>query len=132
MAGSLIVREPVFIEENGQRVAVILPIAAYDALRARAGDAEAQTLKPSLDAHAQNTSFEREKAAFERLKPKLIATYLNQYVAIVGGEVAAAGSKLLDVSEKVDTLFGRVPRYVQLVTDSPRIYHIPSRSVIER
>jgi len=120
----LIIKEPVYIEADGQRIAVILPIEAYESLRAEARAAQTQSTPEPGDA-----SFEREKAAFERLRPELLKQYPEKYVAVVGGQVVEVGDDKVQVIEQVHQRLGRVAMYVQQVTDRPRIYHFPQRKV---
>ena len=121
MAENLIIKEPVFIEDNGQPVAVILPIEDYEAFR--------QWKDSTASASNDRTAFEREKAAFERLKPQLLQQYPGKCVAIVNEEVVEVGDDKLAVLDRVHEKFGRVAMYVQWVTDQPYIYHLPYRKV---
>jgi antitoxin (DNA-binding transcriptional repressor) of toxin-antitoxin stability system len=122
MAENLIIREPVFIEDNGQPVAVILPIEDYAAFR--------KWKDSTASASNQDAAFECEKAAFERLKPRLLQQYHGKCVAIVNEEVVEVGDDKLAVLDRVHQRFGRVPVYVQWVTDQPRVYHLPHRRII--
>jgi len=124
MAGKLVITEPVFIEENGQRVAVILPIDLYESLQAGA-----QSASPAAAASASE-GFEREKAVFERLKPELLKQYPGKFVAIANGQVAEVGDDKLQVIERVRQRMGRVSLYVQQVTDQPHVYHVPYRKAL--
>jgi hypothetical protein len=72
-------------------------------------------------------AFEREIAAFERLKPALLERYAGQYVAIYQGQVVAVGDNRLELVKQVYGRFGQVVCYVEEVTlDSPRQVRIPS------
>jgi hypothetical protein len=124
MAENLIIKEPVFIEDNGQPVAVILPIEDYAAFR-KWKDSTAASDR--LDDQAV---FEREKAAFERMKPQLLQQYPGKCVAIVNEQVVEIGDDKLDVIERVYQRLGHVTMYAQWVTDQPRVYHIPHRKII--
>lgn len=48
--------------------------------------------------------FERERAAFEQLKPELLKQYPNKYVAIVDGRVVEVGEDKLQVREYASVL----------------------------
>ena len=124
MAENLIIKEPVFIEDNGQPVAVIVPIAEYQAF---------QKWKESTASSARaddRVIFEREKAAFERMKPQLLQQYPGKCVAVVNEQVIEVGDDKLAVLARVHEKFGRVPVYVQWVTEQPRVYHLPFRKII--
>jgi hypothetical protein len=65
------------------------------------------------------TKFERERQAFLRLLPQLLATHRGQYVAIHDENVAASGANRMEAAMKVWTRVGGVDLYVGLVTDQP-------------
>ena len=127
MAKGRILKEPAFIEEAGQRVAAILPIEEYEAYRAWR---EAALPPESPDGTSgDKAAFERQQAAFERLKPQLLQQYPGKCVAIVNEQVVEIGDDKLDVLERVHEKFGRVPVYVQWVTEQLRVAHLPYRTV---
>ena len=67
MAEKLVIKGPVFIEDEGRPVAVLVPIELF-----RAWQQQLQTQAPHSHPPqpAESLSgFEREKAAFERMKP---------------------------------------------------------------
>jgi hypothetical protein len=65
------------------------------------------------------TKFERERRAFLRLLPQLLATHRGSYVAIHDEQVAASGADRMEVAMNVWTRVGGVDLYVGLVTDQP-------------
>jgi hypothetical protein len=65
------------------------------------------------------TKFERERRAFLRLLPQLLATHRGRYVAIHEEKVAEVGDDRMEVSMKVWKRVGGVDLYVGLVTDEP-------------
>ena len=74
-------------------------------------------------------AFERERQAFERLKPELLRTHRGQWVAIHQGEVVEAGQDRSQVLDSVYDRFGYVPLYVQRIEEQPRVYKLPHRKV---
>lgn len=79
------------------------------------------------DREAEEATFERELAAFERLKPSLMEQYAGQYVAVSHGKVVASGNVKLDVARKVRERYGAATFYVGRVTmDAPRTVRMPS------
>jgi PHD/YefM family antitoxin component YafN of YafNO toxin-antitoxin module len=127
MTKNLVVKEPVFIEEEGQPVAVILPIELY---RTWQKELQAAGLAVGSGPTRPLSDFERQKAAFERLKPALMKQYPGQCVAIVGGEVVEVGDDKVEIVQKVRERFGGVPMYVQWVTEHPPVYHVPYRRAV--
>ena len=126
MAEKLVVKEPIFIEEEGRPVAVLLPIEQF---RAWQGRLQADVPFPEIESVKPLRGFEREKAAFERMKPDLMKQVPGKCVAVVGEQVVEIGEDKIEVIEKVHKRFGHVPMYVQWVTEQPRVYHFPYRRV---
>jgi hypothetical protein len=118
-------REPFILERDGEPVAAVIPIAEYQAFRAwqEVRDREEQRRK-DLEA------FEREREAFEHLKPELLRTHRGQCVAILNGQVVESGSDKIEVLDRVYARFGYRPVYVQRVEEQPQIYKIPHRKVV--
>lgn len=118
-------QEPLILERDGEPVAAVIPIAEYEAFRAwrESRDWEEKRRK-DLEA------FERERRAFERLKPELLRTHRGQCVAILNGQVVESGSDKIEVLDRVYERFGYRPVYVQWVEEQPRIYKVPHRKVM--
>jgi hypothetical protein len=121
----VLTREPFILERDGEPVAAVIPISEYQAFRAwqEARDREEQRRK-DLEA------FEREREAFERLKPELLRTHRGQWVAIYQGKVVEAGQDRSQVLDNFYGRFGYVPVYIQQVEEQPRVYKLPHRKVI--
>lgn len=66
------------------------------------------------------SKFERERQAFFRLLPGLLATHPGQYVAIHDAQVVDSGPDQLEVALRVQRRVGAVAIYVHLVSDEPR------------
>ena len=118
---------------------VQLPPNLYEALRRKAAaqykspdSLVVEWLAPHLEIEEDHNgdaipAFEREVAAFEALKPSLLAQYEGQFVAIYREEVVASGSDKLALSRKVRDMYGSVVYYVEKVTaETPRTARIPS------
>lgn len=118
---TLLTQEPVFLERNGEPLAILLPIAAYEAFQAwQSSVADSTESEP-------DPAFAREVAAFERMKPQLIQQYPGRVVGIYQGEVVAVGDNRLDVLDQVWYQFGEVSCYVENVEpETPRGARIPS------
>jgi hypothetical protein len=121
----VLTREPFILERDGEPVAAVIPISEYQAFRAwqEARDREEQRRK-DLEA------FERERQAFERLKPELLRTHRGQWVAVYQEKVVEAGQDRSQVLDSVYDRFGYVPVYVQKVEEQPRVYKMPHRKVV--
>lgn len=78
--------------------------------------------KAELDRKDQNDiAFEKEVAAFERMKPELLEKYPGQFVAIYQGNVAVHGANETDVFNCFLEKFGPVICYIEKVQpETPR------------
>lgn len=112
------VQEPTLLETGGMPVAVLIPAAEYGAFRAWLATRQA-TAAPA--------EFEREVAAFERLKPALEEQHPGRAVAIHRGQVVAVGDDKMAVLGDVLAQFGPVPCYIEWVEpETPRRARISS------
>jgi Family of unknown function (DUF5678) len=75
------------------------------------------------------SKFERERRAFFRLLPQLLASYRGQYVAVHDEQVVDHGPERLPVAWRVLQRVGNVDIYVGLVSDQPEAV---SRSGVRR
>jgi PHD/YefM family antitoxin component YafN of YafNO toxin-antitoxin module len=110
---------PLILEHEGKPVAAVVPIAEYrefEAWRER----EAKTRAVS------NEAFERERAAFERLKPELLKTHRGKFVAVVNEQVVDMDTDRVKLVLRVYDRFGYRPIYVQLVEEYPPRRRLPS------
>src|SRR5262245_42460068 len=74
---------------------------------------------------ADETKFQRERRAFQRLLPQLLQTHPGKYVAIHGERVVDSGDDKLAVALRVFKNHGYVPIYVGLVAEEPRVERVP-------
>jgi antitoxin (DNA-binding transcriptional repressor) of toxin-antitoxin stability system len=118
-------KESVVLERDGQPVAALVPIAEYQAFRAWW-----QVQEHHRRHQAQVETFERERAAFERMKPELLRTHPGKVVAVYHGQVVQVGTNVAETLDAFYDQFGYVPCYVQRVEESPRIYKFPYRRMV--
>ena len=87
---------------------------------------------PRIDSAAIDESpWERERRAFDRLLPSLLGTHLGQYVAVHNGTIIASGSDRITVAVQGYQRVGYVPLYVGLVSEGPsRKVRLPSPRVL--
>ena len=84
--------------------------------------ADPVTLTVVLPEPPPKSKFEREKAAFYRLLPDLLATHRGQYVAIHNEQVVDSGPDQVEVAMRVLNRIGSTDIYVHLVSvDPPRV-----------
>ena len=110
---------PLILEHEGEPVAAVVPIAEYREFEAWQ-EREAKTRAGSDEA------FERERAAFERLKPELLKTHRGKFVAVVNEQVVDADTDRVKLVLRVYDRFGYRPIYVQLVEEHPPRRRLPS------
>jgi hypothetical protein len=113
-------QDEIILEQDGQPVAAVVPIARYRAFQ----------VWRKVQEEYSDEAFEREREAFERLKPTLLKTHAGKCVAVLNGEVVEMGDDKMAVLKRVYDRFGYVPVYVQQVESSPRVYAFPHRKVV--
>lgn len=73
---------------------------------------------PDLSSHSQvEDKWQREKRAFYRLLPQLLASHRGKYVAIHDEQVVGEGDELVQVTLEAYRKYGYIPIYVDLITD---------------
>ena len=71
--------------------------------------------------------WEKEHRAFLRLRPSLLRTYANQYVAVYRGKVVDSDRNKVSLGLRIYAKFGYVPIYVGLVwAKAPAVVRIRS------
>jgi hypothetical protein len=77
--------------------------------------------------------FEKEAAAFEKLKPLLLQHYPDKYVAIYGGEVVASGDNQFTLLKQVHQTYGPVACYIDKVeAEERRPVRVPSVWIVRQ
>ena len=128
-------RETIIIRKNGEPVAAIVPYAEYQewlALKPQLASVRQPSEPPVYAPLPVDPEFEKQWAAFQRLRPELLQKYPSQWVAIVNEQVGAVGPNFDAVAEAVYTKYGNVPRCIGQVREQQRVYHFPYRKVIRR
>jgi hypothetical protein len=112
---------PVIIRREGKPYAVAIPLDDYRRFQEwrEKAEREAQT-------QAQDKAWEKERAAFHRLKPQLLQTHKGLYVAIHGGQVIDTDANNLALAQRAMSKLGGKPFYLQLVSEEPRTFEVPS------
>lgn len=76
-------------------------------------------------------TFEHEVAAFERIRPSIMAHHKGKFVAIYQGEVIATGDDKLALLDQVREQHGDIVCYIEkVVPDAPRTVRMPSAHVV--
>jgi len=79
-----------------------------------------------LSRAAQDEAWEKERAAFHRLKPQLLQTHKGLYVAIHGGQVVDADADNLALAQRVMSKLKDKRFYLQLVSEKLCTFEVPS------
>jgi PHD/YefM family antitoxin component YafN of YafNO toxin-antitoxin module len=112
---------PVVLERNGEAVAALVSIEEYRQFVAWREQREKEARQ-----RARMEAFERERAAFLRLKPQLLDTHRGLWVAIVGERVVDSDADSRALARRVYARFGYVPAYIQLVSEEMPSVELPS------
>jgi hypothetical protein len=113
---------PVVIQREGKPYAVAIPLDDYRRFQEwceKKADREALI-------EVQDEAWEKERAAFHRLKPQLLQTHKGLYVTIHGGQVIDADADNLALAQRVMSKLKGKPFYLQLVSEEPRTFEVPS------
>jgi prevent-host-death family protein len=113
---SQVSQEPIFVEQEGRPVAVIISIEDYRQRFAAESDTWQQE---------QLQRLEPNRTAFQQFLPELLKTHKNQFVAIHQGKLVDADSERVALVQRTRTK-GYRPVYIQKVTREPRIVELPS------
>ena len=83
------------------------------------------TFRTSL---SRNEMFKREQQAFLRLKHSLLGqeTYINKFVAVLGGEVVDLDNDIRNLAKRVYSKYGYVPIYMEKVQKERTVEQLPS------
>jgi len=76
--------------------------------------------------------FQKEKQAFERLKPELLEKNRGQFVVIREKKAVLFGDNKTELAQKAYKQFGYGPLYIGLVEEEPEVVHIPTPRVSRR
>jgi len=112
---------PVVIRREGKPYAVAIPLEDYRRFQEWREKAEREAR-----IQAQDEAWEKERAAFHRLKPQLLQTHRGLYVAIHGGQVVDADADNLALARRVMSKLKDMPFYLQLVSEETRTFEVPS------
>ena len=115
-------KDTIFIKQDGEPIAVILPYAEYQQWQAYKVSGFAYSL--------EDREFEQQWAVFQRLKPELLKTHPGKWVGIAHEQMAAVGDSANAVLENILDKYGDVPMYIQEVRADPRIYQMTGRVII--
>jgi hypothetical protein len=107
---------PVVIQREGKPYAVAIPLGEYRRFQEWREKAEHEA-----QIQVQNEAWEKERAAFHRLKPQLLQTHKGLYVAIHGGQVIDADADERSLAIRFFEKHGQVPVYISLVSEQPPI-----------
>lgn len=77
-------------------------------------------------------AFEREKLAFERLKPQLLRSHRGQYVVIRKERAVLFGTNKTELAKRAYEEFGYGPLYIGLVEEAPEVIHVPTPRVTKK
>jgi antitoxin (DNA-binding transcriptional repressor) of toxin-antitoxin stability system len=115
---SQLTENPIVFEREGKPVAAVVPYEQFTAWREHE---QAKTWQAE-----QASILERERAVFERLKPELLKTHADKWVAILDGKFVDSDDEEDTLVKRVYSKYGYRTIFVEQVTEVPHIYDFPS------
>jgi hypothetical protein len=94
----------------------------------------AEILDPPMlpEPSPNDQKLERERRAFQKLMPGLLAEHEGKYAAVHGEQVVEIGADRFDVAMSAYKRFGYVPIYVTLISREPlRVIRVPSPRLVK-
>lgn len=116
-----VAKGPVVIQREDKSYAVVISLHDYHRFQEWR-----EKVEPEAQIQPQDEAWEKERAAFHRLKPKLLQTHRGLYVAIQGGQVVDTDADNLALARRVMHKLEGKPFYLQLVSEEPRTFEVPS------
>jgi len=116
-----VAKGPVVIRREGKPYAVAIPLEDYRRFQEWREKAERE-----VQIQPQDKAWEEERAAFYRLKPQLLQTHKGLYVAVHGGQVVDTDADNLALAQRAMSKLRGKPFYLQLVSEEPRTFEVPS------
>lgn len=136
------IAKPVVLKRAGRRIAALVPIAEYDQFvnwrKRQQRPRRKPVVRPRKRAskHAWITEQEKilnqEFAVYERMKPELLKTHKDKWVAIHNGELVDFDDDETLLLERVDSRFGDITMLVTQVTETLPVYHVNSPKLVRR
>jgi PHD/YefM family antitoxin component YafN of YafNO toxin-antitoxin module len=124
-----VAKGPVVIRREGKPYAVAIPLDDYRRFQEWREKAKREAQIQAQDEalrQARDEVWEKERAAFHRLKPQLLQTHKGLYVAIHGGQVVDTDADNLALAQRAMSKLKGKPFYLQLVSEEPRAFEVPS------
>lgn len=83
-------------------------------------------MKTKAAPHLEESAFQKEQHAFQRLLPKLLRKFCGEYVAVFGGKVLDHDKNDEALAERMFKKVGDAEFYIGRVEPKPTIYELPS------
>jgi len=112
---------PLILERQGTPIAAIISFVEYERYRNWREQQKRETMHS-----AQWQKFERERAAYQRLKFQLLQTHRGQFVAIHEGKAVDVDRDRRALVKRVVERYGNEPVYIQLVAEELPTFEVPS------
>ncbi len=112
---------PIVLERKGKPVAAVIPIGDYEQFTAWREHEQTKAWQSE-----QAGILERERAVFEHLKPELLKTHADKWVAILDGKLADSDDDEDTLVKRVYSKYGYRTIFVEQVTEMPHVYEFPS------
>ena len=127
------IKKPIVLKRAGQRIAALVPITEYDQFLSWRKQQRSQRKREPQDTWfaKQEKIIRRELVVFERMKPELLKTHKDKWVAIHKGELVDFDDDESTLAKRVYGKFGYRTILMKQVTKVEEVYQVNYRRVIE-
>ena len=114
-------QRPALVVREGRVVAALIPMADYE----RFAEWQKQGQEDTRQAQ-QRRQLQRERAAFEALKPELLKKYADKFVAILDGQLVDVDDDKSTLAKRVYAKFGYRTLLLTEVRETRRVAYFDS------
>lgn len=119
-------QRPALVVRDGHTVAALIPMPDYERF------VTWQQRQTSARLLEQRRQLQREREAFETMKPELLQKYAGQFVAILDSQLWDADSDKRALAKRVYARFGYRTLLMTEVRKRRRVYHFDSPERVRR
>jgi PHD/YefM family antitoxin component YafN of YafNO toxin-antitoxin module len=119
------IKEPIILERDGKPFAALVSISTYEQFVAWQ---QREAAKAHLE--EQHRILAKERAAFEQMKPELLKTHRNKWIAVLDGQLVDSDDDDRALTKRVYARHGYRTMLITQVRDQPRVWEFSSPEMV--